>query len=105
MRVPEPHMGRAARNCFAVSLVSRACHPVRCTHFPDWSDTDQTEDMDAHDSSGDHVVLRSSTRDISHDCDFQSARASRFTNRHCLVHSYTVNEIYDTNDTSQSYGL
>lgn len=42
-RVPEPHMGRAARNCIAVSLVSRACHPVRCTRFPDWSDTDQTE--------------------------------------------------------------
>lgn len=42
-RVPEPHMGRAARNCIAVSLVSRAFHPVRCTRFPDWSDTDQTE--------------------------------------------------------------
>lgn len=55
-RVPEPHMGRAARNCIAVLLVSRAFHPVRCTRFPDWLDTDQTEGCGCvHDTSGDHV--------------------------------------------------
>lgn len=36
MKVPEPHVGRAALNFIAVSLLSRALHPVGGSHFPDW---------------------------------------------------------------------
>lgn len=37
LRVPEPHMGRAARNFLAVSVVSKAFHPHLESHLPDSS--------------------------------------------------------------------
>lgn len=36
MKVPEPHVGLDALNFIAVSLLSRAFHPVGGSHFPDW---------------------------------------------------------------------